>query len=146
MALEIRKHLPHVKILGIDSNIEHCQEAIRLGIIDESVQLNEIYNADMVIVAIPVEATVTILPQALDNVKDDAIVFDVGSTKEDICLKVKKHPKRRNFLATHPIAGTEFSGPSAAIFDLFEGKTNIICGKLISSLNLLCIIKLPIYS
>jgi len=127
MALEIRKHLPYVKILGIDSNIEHCQEAIRLGIIDESVQLNEIYNADMVIVAIPVDATVSILTQVLDYVKDDAIVFDVGSTKEDICLKVKKHPKRRNFLATHPIAGTEFSGPSGAIFDLFEGKTNIIC-------------------
>lgn len=127
MALEIRKHLPHVKISGIDSNLEHCQEALKRGIIENNIQLNEIKEADMVIVAIPVDATVSLLPQVLDYVKDDAIVFDVGSTKEDICLKVKDHPKRRNFLATHPIAGTEFSGPSAAIYDLFEGKTNIIC-------------------
>ena len=54
-------------------------------------------------------------------------MIDVGSTKEDICKVVENHPKRRNFLATHPIAGTEFSGPKAAITDLFKNKTNIIC-------------------
>ena len=69
----------------------------------------------------------TVIPKVLDLVSDDALVMDVGSTKEDICLAVKKHPKRRNYLAMHPIAGTEFSGPTAAHNGLFDQKTNIIC-------------------
>ena len=81
----------------------------------------------MVIVAIPVNVTVKQLPEILDKVGNDTLVIDVGSTKEDICEAVKNHPKRRNFLAMHPIAGTEFSGPSAAIHNLYKGKTNIIC-------------------
>lgn len=68
-----------------------------------------------------------LLPQILDLVHDNALVFDVGSTKNPICESVKNHPKRRNFLATHPIAGTEFSGPEAALEGLFQGETNIIC-------------------
>jgi len=67
------------------------------------------------------------LPTVLDLISDSAIVFDVGSTKIPICEAVAGHPRRRNFIATHPIAGTEFSGPSAAIKGLFQGKTNIIC-------------------
>ena len=63
----------------------------------------------------------------MDLVSDNTLVMDVGSTKEDICLAVKEHPKRRNYLAMHPIAGTEFSGPSAAHIGLFSEKTNIIC-------------------
>jgi prephenate dehydrogenase len=66
------------------------------------------------------------LPQVLDLIGEETIVFEVGSTKAPICKVVALHPKRRNFIATHPIA-TEFSGPSAAIVGLFEGKTNIIC-------------------
>ena len=68
------------------------------------------------------------MPSVLDRVGDDTLVIDVGSTKEDICHAVKDHQNRRNFLATHPIAGTEFSGPSAAIEGLYKNKTNIICG------------------
>jgi len=67
------------------------------------------------------------LPKILDSIDDDAVVIDAGSTKSLICKVVENHPKRRNFLACHPIAGTEFSGPSAAIEGLFMGKTNIIC-------------------
>ena len=89
--------------------------------------VNDIANADLVIVAIPVNVTVKQLPEILDKVGNDTLVIDVGSTKEDICEAVKNHPKRRNFLAMHPIAGTEFSGPSAAIHNLYKGKTNIIC-------------------
>ena len=67
------------------------------------------------------------LPKILDAVGDETVVMDAGSTKKLICKTVDAHPKRRNFLACHPIAGTEFSGPSAAINGLYEGKTNIIC-------------------
>jgi len=69
----------------------------------------------------------------LDLIKNDTLVFDVGSTKENICKKVVKHSKRVNFVAVHPIAGTEFSGPEAAIYNLFDGKVNIICDKELSS-------------
>ena len=89
--------------------------------------MTDVDKADLIILAIPVDTTVDLLPKILDVVSENALVIDVGSTKEDICLKVKHHPKRRNFMATHPISGTEFSGPSAAIYNLFQGKTNIIC-------------------
>jgi prephenate dehydrogenase len=67
------------------------------------------------------------LPSILDAINDDALVFDVGSTKFPICEAISNHSKRKNFMATHPIAGTEFSGPTAAVLGLFLGKTNIIC-------------------
>ena len=127
LALDIKRLYPESKIFGIDHNEEHIKNAIDLGIICAKANLNDLKNADLVIVAIPVNATVKGLPEILDKISDTTLVIDVGSTKEDICDVVKNHPKRRNFLAMHPIAGTEFSGPSAAIHDLFKGKTNIIC-------------------
>lgn len=127
LALDIKKSNPNAIIYGIDNNASHLEEAIALGVIDKKASLTDVNNADVVIVAIPVDATLEVLPKVLDNVSDKGIVFDAGSTKEDICLKVKNHPKRRNYLAAHPIAGTEYSGPSAAIHGLFKNKTNIIC-------------------
>ncbi|WP_400074785.1 prephenate dehydrogenase [Winogradskyella sp. R77965] len=126
-ALEIKKLYPESNLFGIDANETHLDEAIDLKIIDQKANFEDLEVADMVMVAIPVDATLTVLPKVLDQVSDNAIVFDAGSTKEDICLKVKNHPKRRNYLAAHPIAGTEYSGPKAAIYDLFKNKTNIIC-------------------
>jgi prephenate dehydrogenase len=127
LALDIKKLDTSVTIFGIDNNEEHLDIALAKKVIDKKANLEDIKNADLVIVAIPVNATVKQLPNILNLVADDAIVIDVGSTKEDICLAVEEHPKRRNFLATHPIAGTEFSGPSAALEGLYKGKTNIIC-------------------
>ena len=127
LALDIKQLYPNVEVIGVDVNEAHLQEALDLRVIDTIGDLNTIGDADMVIVAIPVNATQMELPKILDSISDTTVVIDVGSTKEDICLAVEDHPKRRNFLATHPIAGTEFSGPSAAMKGLFEGKTNIIC-------------------
>ena len=79
------------------------------------------------ILSIPVDASVKLLPTILDKISDDGLVIDAGSTKVDICKAVENHPKRRNFLAMHPIAGTEHSGPDAAFSGLFVGKTNIVC-------------------
>ena len=127
LALDLKHLFPNATIFGIDQKEEHINQAIKLGVIDKNAGLNDISNADLVVVAIPVDATLKELPKILDTVSDTTLVIDVGSTKEAICLAVKNHSKRRNYLASHPIAGTEFSGPSAAINNLFKGKTNIIC-------------------
>jgi prephenate dehydrogenase len=127
LALDIKKAFPEAKISGIDASDKHVEEALLLGVIQHAATTDDIAVADWVILAIPVNSIATVLPQVLDNVKEDAIVFDAGSTKAAICKAVENHPRRRNYIATHPIAGTEFSGPSAAIHGLFDGKTNIIC-------------------
>lgn len=127
IALSAKELNPQITIFGIDNNEAHTTEALALGVIDQAAVLDDLSNADIVIVSVPVDVTMTLLPQVLDRINDDAIVFDVGSTKSLVCEAVANHPKRRNFLATHPIAGTEFSGPSAALAGLFNGKTNIIC-------------------
>jgi len=127
MAKDIKNFDPEAKIYGIDSNETHLEEALSLGLIDNSATYQDLSIADVVIVSIPVDVMVSVLPKVLDVVNDDAVVLDAGSTKALICSTLDQHPKRRNFLACHPIAGTEFSGPSAAINGLYKGKTNIIC-------------------
>ena len=127
LALNIKKLNPEAVIYGIDSNAEHLEEALSLNIIDVKAEIDDVKNADLVVLAIPVDTSVIELPKILDSVSDDALVIDVGSTKSDICKAIANHPKRRNFLATHPISGTEFSGPKAAFLELFQNKTNIIC-------------------
>ncbi len=126
-ALDIKKLYPDSELYGIDKNPDHIKEAMALGLIQHEATMKELHNADVVIVAVPVDVTLELLPKVLDGIKDDTLVIDVGSTKEDICLKVRDHRNRRNFLAAHPIAGTEFSGPGAAVYGLYNHKTNIIC-------------------
>lgn len=126
-AKSIKKGNPAVELIGSDTSEAHVQEAIAMGLVAKEMQAKDLAEADAVVVAIPVNALVTSLPNILDTVKDDCLVFDAGSTKELICQAVANHPKRRNYLACHPIAGTEYSGPSAAFDGLYNGKTNIIC-------------------
>ncbi|MDI6049851.1 prephenate dehydrogenase [Flavobacterium sp. XS2P24] len=127
MVLDIKTLHPEAKIYGIDNNESHLAEALALGVVDGVATFEDLVDADFVIVSVPVDVALIVLPKVLDVVGDNTIVFEVGSTKTPICEAVAHHPKRRNFIATHPIAGTEFSGPSAAIKGLFQGKTNIIC-------------------
>lgn len=127
LAIDIKKHNPSVIIHGISRKQTTLDKALSLGLIDKKNTIDALANADLVIVSIPVDATVKLLPTILDKIPDTGLVVDAGSTKVDICKAVENHPKRRNFLAMHPIAGTEYSGPSAAVEGLFVGKTNIIC-------------------
>jgi prephenate dehydrogenase len=127
LAIDIKKNNPEIVIHGISRKQTTLDEALSLKLIDKKATLEDIKNADLVIVSIPVDATVKLLPAILDLIPDSGLVVDAGSTKVDICKVVENHPKRRNFLAMHPIAGTEHSGPSAAISGLFVGKTNIVC-------------------
>lgn len=127
MVLDIKSYYPEAIIYGIDTNEAHLEEALKLGVIDKRATLDSLDIADVVIVSIPVDVQLEIIPNILDTINDDCLLIDVGSTKEQICNVLEKHSKRRNYLATHPIAGTEFSGPSAAHRGLFDKKTNIIC-------------------
>lgn len=127
MALDIKSLHPKATVFGIDNNENHLNEALNLGVIDAAATFDDLPNADWVIVSVPVDTALTVLPKVLNLIGDETIVFEVGSTKLPICEVLTNHPKRRNFIATHPIAGTEFSGPSAALKGLFQDKTNIIC-------------------
>lgn len=127
MVLDIKALHPDATILGMDANENHLQQAIDIGVVEKEGTTEDLAEADFVIVSVPVDIALVVLPQVLDSVGENTIVFEVGSTKLPICEAVASHPKRRNYIATHPIAGTEFSGPSAAIKGLFQGKTNIIC-------------------
>jgi len=126
-AIDIKNHNPEAIIHGISRKDETLNKALELNLIDKKATLDDLENADLVIVSIPVDATVKLLPTILDKISDEGLVLDAGSTKKAICKVVEHHPKRRNFLACHPIAGTENSGPAAAISGLYVGKTNIIC-------------------
>ena len=126
-AIDIKKSDPQVIIHGISRKEATLNKALELKLIDKKATLDDLGNADLVVVSIPVDATVKLLPTILDKISDNTLVIDAGSTKEAICKAVEDHPRRRNFLACHPIAGTEKSGPTAAISNLYVGKTNIIC-------------------
>ncbi|QBA63401.1 prephenate dehydrogenase [Muriicola soli] len=127
MSKDLKKILPDAEIFGFDHNPEHLKTALELNLIDHVGDDSMIEEADIIFLAIPVDAAVNALPDLLGKVKDDGLIIDAGSTKSLICSSVSGHAKRRNFLACHPIAGTEFSGPTAAIDGLYDGKTNIIC-------------------
>ncbi len=127
LSFDIKDAFAEAKVYGYDLNKANEECALALGFIDDAFAWDELHLADIVILSIPVDAQQSILPKVLDGINDDALVFDAGSTKAKLCEVVAQHPKRRNFLATHPIAGTEFSGPDAAVRGLFQNKTNIIC-------------------
>jgi len=127
LATDIKVAYSESVTYGIDANEDNLQTAIQLGFIDEKASFEDLKKADVVIISVPVDIARLVLPQVLDNVEESCLVFDVGSTKEKLCAQVNKHSKRACYLAAHPIAGTEFSGPKAALANLFRGKANIIC-------------------
>jgi prephenate dehydrogenase len=126
LALDLKLRM-NFKVLGIDNNPEHVKKALELGIIDEEANLSQISDAAVVIIGVPVNVIPQVTLQILDLVSPKTLVFDVGSVKGEICKTVCKHPNRKNFVASHPLAGTEYSGPEAAILNLFDEKVNIVC-------------------
>jgi prephenate dehydrogenase len=126
-ALAAKEQLEHVVLYGADQNQAHLEEAIESGIVDQSLSPELYPKMDVMILAIPVNAASLLILNILDQINDNALLFDAGSTKASICKIVSLHPKRNQFLATHPIAGTEFSGPSAAFADLYVNQTQILC-------------------
>ena len=124
---DIRNLIDKVQIHGVDKNQINVQRAKDIGLIDSIDSLENLNIADRVILSVPVSESLKILPFVLDNLNKDALVWDVGSTKFSLCKSVENHSKRDQFLATHPIAGNEFSGPMASKENLFNGRIQILC-------------------
>jgi prephenate dehydrogenase len=132
--LDLRKTGWVSELAGLDVNPDHSQKALELGLVDRiEPEDKALASSDIVIAAIPVSAMCALLPSILDGVNKNAVVIDVGSTKSQICRAISGHGRRSQFVAAHPLAGTENSGPEAALEGLFRGKTNILCEKEKSS-------------
>ncbi len=128
MAKDLRRSKFATEIIGVDSHPANARVALELGITDRIETLEvAVKEADIVLVAIPVDKIVQLLPTILDHISSSTTVIDVGSTKREITAAVKDHPLRGNFIPSHPMSGTENSGPSAAIEHLFENKICIVC-------------------
>lgn len=127
MAITLKESGFAKHIIGVDRSQENLDKAIRRRLIDEDLELNEgIDKADVIILATPVDTMKTLLPAILDRVNQQ-VVIDVGSTKVDLLDTVRSHPKRGRYVSTHPMAGTEYSGPEAAIPNLFDGRCTVLC-------------------
>jgi len=127
MAIDLKKRGFSAHVVGVDSNKLHAETALNIGLIDQICDLNNaIQNSDLIILAIPANETIQLLPKILDKV-DNQIVTDACSIKANICERVKYHSKRSNYVASHPMAGTENSGPWAAQSGLYDGKAVIFC-------------------
>lgn len=130
IALRLKEKNFSNEFIGIDKSEEHLKEALELGIISRAESLeNGVKNADLIIVAIPVDATAKLLPIVLDLINDKQTVMDVGSTKSGIVEAIKNHPKRNRYVAFHPMWGTENSGPKSAQIESFYGRAAVICDK-----------------
>lgn len=130
------------KVIGVSRSGSTAQKALELGIVDEVLPLEEgIKNSDLIYVAIPVDVTLPVMKSILDRVSPGQIVADAGSTKQALCSFVGDHPGRSRFVATHPMWGTEYSGPESAVHDAFIGRTCVICEKEKSESSALSVIE-----
>lgn len=126
LALQLKKNGFSTKIIGVESNSEHAKIALEKGIVDEILSLSEaIQKSDLIVLTVSADTTLSLLPQVLDRVEKQVVV-DVCSIKGKVCDVVRNHSKRGRFVASHPMAGTEFSGPNAAIEGLYESKTVVL--------------------
>jgi prephenate dehydrogenase len=128
LAMKDRGWAKHV--IGVSRTEASAKKAIELGLIDEALPLEEaVKKSDFIYVAIPVDATIPIMLQIMDMITDKQIVADAGSTKFALCDALKDHPMRSRFVATHPMWGTEYSGPEAAVKNAFAGRACVISEK-----------------
>ncbi len=132
IAVDLRRRGHAHQILGVEADQVNAAAALKIGLVDKVTDLDEcLSESDMVVLAVPVGAAVRLLPRILDSFdaagSAEKIVIDVCSTKEHLARCVRYHPCRRQYVATHPMAGTEYSGPWAAMSGLFDGHACIIC-------------------
>lgn len=127
LAIQLHEKKLSSKLIGVDANPEHAQQAVDLELVDETLPLDDaIEQSEVIVLAIPVDKLVDLLPSIMDKI-DQQIVIDLGSTKGQLIKAIKGHPKRGRYVATHPMWGTEYSGPQAAVRGAYENKAVIIC-------------------
>ncbi len=140
-AIDLRKRGFASKITGVDSDKINANTALNIGFVDEITDLKTaVKNSELVILAIPVDAAVSVLPKVLDIVENQ-VVTDMCSTKSTLLERVKYHQNRKRYVASHPMAGTEFSGPWAAISGMFDGKAAILCDTEDSDIRAVAVVK-----
>jgi len=125
-ALALKKAKPEIKFTGYDLNPQNLEDALTLGIIEEAKDKPDA-DTDVIVLATPANTLSDLLVKFLGEIGPNTLVMDFGSTKEALCKSIADHPKREQYLAGHPIAGTEYSGPKAAKVDLLDKKVFIIC-------------------
>jgi prephenate dehydrogenase len=127
-SLALKDHNLVNRVIGVSRSGATAQRALELGIVDEVLPLEEaVKQSDLIYLAIPVDVTLPVMKKILDLMNSDQIVVDAGSTKQALCKLVSDHPNRSRFVASHPMWGTEYSGPDAAVHDAFRGRTCVIC-------------------
>ena len=127
LAIQVHEKKISARLIGVDANPDHAQQAMELELVDEIMNLDDaIAASDVIILAIPVDKLVDLLPSIMDKIENQ-VVLDLGSTKYQLIESIKNHPKRGRYVATHPMWGTEYSGPQAAVRGAFENKAVIIC-------------------
>jgi prephenate dehydrogenase len=143
LMIDLRKRGFADKIIGVDSNLQHRNIALLCGLVDETDTLeNAVDRSDLIILSTPVDTNCEMLPGILDRITGTSkVVTDMGSTKEKIAKISKNHPERGRYVALHPMAGTEFSGPLAAIGRLFDYKNAIICDPELCDKDALCLVE-----
>jgi prephenate dehydrogenase len=143
LMIDLRKRGFADKIIGVDSNLQHRNIAQLCGLVDETDTLeNAVDRSDLIILSTPVDTNCEMLPGILDRIAGTSkVVTDMGSTKEKIAKISKNHPNRGRYVALHPMAGTEFSGPLAAIGRLFDYKNAIICDRELSDNDALGVVE-----
>jgi prephenate dehydrogenase len=124
--LGARQKFPELMVSGHDSDPQNLKDALTLGIITEAKETPDV-DSDLVILATPADTLGDLVLKTLDQVGENTLIFDLGSTKGKLCALLSEHPKRNQYLAAHPIAGTEYSGPKAAFAELLDRKVMIIC-------------------
>ncbi len=128
IARDLRKSGFATELIGVDASEEHASEALKIGLVDRIETLeNGVIDTDLVIIAIPVNMELIVLPKVLDLIGSSTTVTDMGSTKKQIVDSVRNHKRRRNYIPAHPMSGTENSGPAAAHEGLFQNKIAILC-------------------
>ena len=127
LSIQARKYFTDSKIYGFDLSNKNLNKALKLGLIDAILDKNKIKHLNLILVAVPVNSVKSIVLDLFDQINKDSLIIDFSSTKKEICDAIYDHPKRDQFLATHPIAGTEFSGPDSAFENLFHNKIQILC-------------------
>jgi prephenate dehydrogenase len=143
LMIDLRKRGFASRIIGVDSNMQHRNIALLCGLVDETDSLeNAVDRCDLIILSSPVDSNCSMLPEILDRVGGTGkVVTDMGSTKGSIARISVNHPNRGRYVALHPMAGTEFSGPLAAIGKLFDYKTAIICDRELSDPDALDVVE-----
>ena len=124
---DIRNLYKETVVYGMDKSYKNYQLSLNLKLIDFELNENNFCEMDLILISIPVDDTVQILPDILNKIGNETLVLDVGSTKSNICECILNHKNRKQFLAMHPISGTENNGPESSLIGLYNGITNILC-------------------